>query len=149
LVERDSELSGALLDLMFELELVAAVFSDEAAVLKGAADAEEELIFFKRFEDVVVGTAADGFEGGRDVMDGGDHDDRNFGVIFAEPIEQLYAVHFGHDHVAQDEIRRGLFDLLLGSSAIAYGRAAITFRFEHGGNDFSNRFFIVDDQYLF
>ena len=82
------------------LKLVAAVFGDKAAVLKGAADAEEELVLFKRFEDVVVGTAADGFEGGRDVMDGGDHDDGNFGVVFAEPIEQLDAVHFGHDHVA-------------------------------------------------
>ena len=149
LSERDSELPGALFDLMLELELVAAVFRDEAAMLKSAADAEEELVFFEGLEDVVVSAATDGFESRGNVVDGGDHDDRDLGVVFTEPIEQLDAVHLGHDHVAQDKIRRGLFDLLLGSAAIAYGRAAITFRFEHGGNDFSNRFFIVDDQYLF
>lgn len=118
-------------------------------MLKSAAHAEEELILFEGLEDVIVGAAADGFESGGNVVNGCDHDHRDFGVIFAEPIEKFDAVHFGHDHVAKDEIRGGPFNLLLSSAAIAHGRAAIALRFEHGGNDFSNRFLIVDDQNLF
>jgi len=122
-----SKLRGAFFDLVFELELVAAVFRDQAAMLKSAANAEEELVFFKGLEDVVIGTPADGFQCGGDIVDGGDHDHRDFGVIFSEPIEQFDAVHFRHDHVAQDEIRRGAFNLLLSSAAIAHGRTAIAF----------------------
>ena len=120
-------MGSALLDLMLELDLIATVFGDEAAVLKRATDAEEELVFLKRLQDVIVGAAADGFEGGGDVVDGRDHDDRDFGVIFAKPIEKFDAVHFRHDHVAEDEIWRGPFNLLLSSAAIAHSRAAITF----------------------
>lgn len=94
------ELRGALLDLLFELELVAAVFRDEATVLKSPTDSQEELVFFKGLEDVVVSAAADGFESRGNVMDGCDHDHRDFGVVFAQPVEKLDAVHFGHDHVA-------------------------------------------------
>jgi hypothetical protein len=36
----------------------------------------------------------------------------------------------------------------LSSAPVTHGRAAIAFRFEHGGNNFSNRFFVIDDQYL-
>ena len=39
--------------------------------------------------------------------------------------------------------------MLLRSAAIAYRRTAITLRFKHGGNHFSNRFFVVHDQDLF
>src|SRR5208282_1158861 len=100
-------------------------------MLKSAADAEEELVFLERLEDVVVSAAPDGFQSCGNVMDGGNHDDGDFGVIFAKPIKQLDTVHFGHDHVAQHEVRRGPFDLFLSSAAIAYGRAAIAFGFEH------------------
>ncbi len=100
LSERTGEFRGALLDLVLELELVTAVFRDEAAVLQSAANAKKELVFFEGFKDVVVGAPANGFESGGDVVDGCDHDHRYFRVVFTQPIEQFDAVHFGHDHVA-------------------------------------------------
>jgi hypothetical protein len=33
-------------------------------------------------------------------------------------------------------------------TAIAHGHALVTERFEESGNDFSNSFFVVDDQYF-
>ncbi len=88
-------------------------------MLQGAADAEEELIFFEGLQDVVVGAATDGFEGGGNVVDGGDHDHGHFGVILPEPVEEFDAVHFRHDHVAQDQVRCDALDLVLGRAAIA------------------------------
>ena len=117
--------------------------------MERASNAEEELVFLERLENVVVGAAANGFEGGGDVVNGCDHDHRDFGVVFTEPVEELNTVHFGHDHVAEDKIGRGPCDLLLSSAAIANGGAAIALGFEHGGNDFSNRFFIVNNEDLF
>ena len=50
-------------------------------MLQRAAHAEKQLVFFERLEDVVIGAAANGFEGGGNVVDGGDHDHRDFGII--------------------------------------------------------------------
>src|SRR5262249_54535903 len=77
------------------------------------------------------------------------HDDGNFGVVLAEPIEEFDAIHFRHDHVAEDEIRRDALDLILGRSTIADRCAVIALGFEHGRNDFTNRFLVVDDEYVF
>jgi hypothetical protein len=118
-------------------------------MLQGTTDAQEELVFLKGLEDVVVGAPANGFQGGRDVVDGGNHDDRDFGVVLAEPIEELDAVHLGHDHVAEDEIRGDALDLLLGGAAVANRGAVIPLGFEHCRDDFADGFFVVHDQYIF
>src|SRR5438128_5367036 len=57
------ELRGALLDKLLQITLIIAVFDDQPAMLEGSSNAEEKLIFFKWLEDVVVGSAANGFEG--------------------------------------------------------------------------------------
>ena len=82
-------------------------------------------------------------------MDCGDHDHGDFGIVLAHPFEQLDAVHLGHDHVAQDEIGRGFLDLLLSHAAVLHGGAAIPFGLEHRRDDFSNRFLVIHDQYVF
>ena len=143
------ELRGAFFDELLEIALVGAVFHHQAAMLQRAANAEEKLVFLKRLEDVVVGAAANGFEGRGNVVDGGDHDHRDFGIVLAQPVEQFDAVHFRHDHVAQDEIGRDALDLVLRGAAVADGGAVIALRFEHGRNDFANGFFVVHDQYVF
>ncbi len=147
--ERAGKLGGALFDELLEVALVGAVFHDQAAMLQGAADAEEELVFLKGLEDVVVSAAADGFQSGRNVVDGGDHDNGNFRIVLAEPIEEFDAVHLGHDHVAEDEIGGEALDLVLCGAAVADGSTLVTLGLEHRRNDFANGFFVVNYQYVF
>ena len=90
------------------------------------------MILLEGLQDVVIGAATNGFESGGDVVDGGDHDDRDFGIILAEPVEEFNAVHLGHDHVAEDEVRGHALDLILGGAAVADRRALIALGFEHG-----------------
>ena len=49
-------------------------------MLQGASYAVEELVLFERLQNIVVSTATDRFEGGLDIVDGGNHDDGNLGV---------------------------------------------------------------------
>ena len=118
-------------------------------MLQGAANAEEELILLKGLEDVIVGAAADGLESGGDVVNGGDHDDGNVGLGFANPFEELEAIHLGHDHVAKNEIGGEAEHLLLGKAAIADDAAGKSLGLQQGGHDFANRLFVVDDQDFF
>jgi hypothetical protein len=94
------ESSGTFLDFFLEIGLVVADFDDQAAVLKGALDAVVKLVFLERFQDVIVGTAADGFEGRGNVVDGGDHNNGYFWVEAVQPVEESDAVHLRHNHVA-------------------------------------------------
>src|SRR5437763_99344 len=50
-------------------------------MLEGPSNAEEKLILFKGLEDVIVGSAANGFQGCGNVVDGRDHDDRYFRIV--------------------------------------------------------------------
>src|SRR5581483_9732735 len=108
-----------------------------------------ELVLFKRLQDVIVGAAANGFERGLDIVDGRNHDDGDFRVVLTQPFEQLDAVHFRHDHVAQDEIGRGAFNLLLGGAAVVHGGAAVAFGFEHGRNDLADCLFVINHKDVF
>src|SRR5580704_13834422 len=112
------ELGGAFFDELFEVALVGSVFHDQAAVLQSAANAEEELIFLKGLEDVIVSAAANGFESGGNIVDGGDHDHRDFGIVLTKPVQELDAIHLGHDHVAQNEIGCDALDLVLSRTAV-------------------------------
>ncbi len=64
-------------------------------------------------------------------MDRGNHDDGNFRVVTAEPIEQLEAVHFRHDQIEQDEVRRLLANRFLSDPPIAKSGAMIAAGFQH------------------
>src|SRR5262249_26241112 len=130
--DRAGKLSGALFDHQLEIALIGAVLHDQATVLQSAPNAEEQLVFLKGLEDVVVSAATDRFEGGLDVVDGGDHNHRNFRVELAHPLKEFDAVHLRHDHVAKDEVRSELLNLFLGSAAVVAGRAAIALGLEHG-----------------
>jgi hypothetical protein len=81
--ESGLELGGFVVHLLLEVNLVVAVFDDQAAVLEGASYAVEELVFFEGLQNVVVGAAADGFKRSGDIMDGSDHDDGDLGVKVA------------------------------------------------------------------
>jgi hypothetical protein len=82
-------------------------------------------------------------------VDGGDHNHRNFWIVLAEPFKELDAVHFRHDHVAEDQIGGGALDNILRRPTVTDRRAVITLGLEHGGNDFANGFFVVDHQNVF
>ncbi len=143
------ELCGALLDELFQVALVVTVFDDQPAVLQRSSHAQEELVLLERFEDVVIGSAANGFERRGNVVDGRDHDDRHFRIVLPHPFEEANPVHLRHDHVAQDKIGRCFFNLVLRDAAVLHGRAAIALGLEHGRDDLSNRLLIVHDQNVF
>src|SRR5712664_1646659 len=82
-------------------------------------------------------------------MNRGDHDYRDFRVVLAKPLQELDTVHLWHDHVAQHQVWSGPLDLVLCRAAVAYSRAAITLGLQHGGNDFADRFLVIDDKYVF
>src|SRR6267142_3464014 len=148
---RDSagELGGALFHQLLEIALVGAIFHDQAAMLQRAPDAQEKLVLLKRFQNVIVGAAADGFESGGNIVDGGDHDDRDFRIILTQPFQEFDAVHLRHDHVAEHQVRSGSLDLVLRSAPVAYRCAAIAFGLQHGGNDFADGFLVINDKYVF
>jgi len=107
------ELCGAFLDKLFEVALVIAVFDDQTAVLQRSSNAQKELVFLERLEDVVIGAAANGLQGCGNVVDGRDHDHRYFRIVLPHPFEQPDAVHFRHDHVAQDQVGGRFLHLVL------------------------------------
>ena len=119
------ELRSAFLDEMLQVALIVAVFDDQTAVLQRASNAQKELVLFEGLEDVVIGPATNGFESSGNVVDGGDHDHRHFGIVLPHPLEETDPVHLRHDHVAQNKVGRGLLDLVLGDAAILHGRAMI------------------------
>jgi hypothetical protein len=145
-LERGGQFRSLLLDFLLEVELVILVFGDELAVLPGAADGMEELVLLERFEDVVIGAAANGLERGGDVVDGGDHNDGDFRVETSEPIEKLDAIHFRHDHIAEDEVRRLFADELLCGAAVAKSNAVVAAGLQHRRNNFSDSLFIIHYQ---
>ncbi len=128
------------------LMLVILVFCDELAMLPGPPDSMEKLVLLEGFEDVVIGTAANGLKRGGDIVDGGDHDDGDFRVETAEPVKELDAIHLGHDHVAEDEVRRLLANKLLSGAAIAQSSAAVAAGLQHRGDNLPNGFFVVYNQ---
>ena len=140
------ERGSAFFDFAFQVRLVIANFDDQASMLQGAFHAVVELILLKGFQDVVVGAAANGFECGRNVVDGGHHNDRDFGVKAVQPIKKLDAVHFRHDHVAQDQVRSLLADIVLSGAAIAHCGTTVAARFEHGRYNLANGLFVVHYQ---
>ena len=107
------------------------------------------MVFFERFQDVVVGPAANRFQRRGNIMDGGHHDDGNLRVELANPVQQLDAVHLRHDHVAQNQVWRLFLDQILGGAPIAHRHALVAFRLQHGRNHFSNRFLVIHYKYLF
>ena len=109
-----AELGRALLDEFLQIPLVIPVLKNQPAMLQGAAHAHEELILFKRLQDVVVSTAPDRFQGCGNVVNRRDHNHRDFVVRDAEPVQELDAVHLGHDHVAQDQVGPKFAKLILG-----------------------------------
>ena len=118
-------------------------------MLQRAAHAKKELVFFKGLEDVVIGAAADGFEGRGNVVNRSDHDHRHFRIVLAHPFEEFEAIHLRHDHVAQDQVGSDFLHLLLCDASVLHGGAVIAFGFEHGRDDLSNGFFVIHDQYVF
>ena len=117
------------LDLLLQVDLVILVFGDELAVLPGASDGMEELVLLEGFQDVVISAAANSLESSGDVVDRRNHDDGNFRVVTAEPIEQLDAVYFWQDQIEEDKVRRLLADKFLSVAPVANGRTAIAARF--------------------
>ena len=148
LVESLLEPRGAIFHLLLEIALIFSVFVDEPTMLQRAAHAQEKLVLFKRLQDVVVGAATDGFERRGDVVDRRDHNDGHVGVKLTHPFQKLDAIHLRHDHVAQNQVGSGAFDVFLRNAAVVRHRAAVAFGFEHRRNDFSNRFFVVHDKYV-
>src|SRR5260370_578695 len=121
------ELRGALLDQLFKVALVVSVFDDHPPVLQCAPNAQKELILLERLQDVIIGPAANRFEGPGNVMNRCNHDHRHFRIVLPHPFQQPDAVHLRHNHVAQDKVGSCLFDLVLRNAAVVYGRAVIAF----------------------
>ncbi len=144
--KRVFQFGGALLHQAFEVFLVAAIFDDEAAMFERPANAHQQLVSFERFEDVVVGAAAHGFERRRNVVHRRDHDYRYVAVVRAQPGKQLQPVHFRHDHVAQDQIHGVLAERFQRLAAVADGEAPIPLRLQQGGDNLPDRFFVVGNQ---
>ena len=144
--KRGFQFGGALLHQAFQVLLVAAVLDDEAAMFERPANAHQQLVSLERFEDVIVGSAAHGFERGRDVMHRRDHDHRYVAVVRAQPGKQLQPVHLRHDHVAQHQVHGVLAERLQRLAAVAHGQALIPLRLQQGRDDLSDRFFVVGNQ---
>src|SRR5713226_5999702 len=149
LCQRAAELCGSFLDLLLQVALIIAVFDHQPPVLQRAPYAEKQLVLFERLQDVVIRPAANRFQRRRDVVDRRDHDHRHFRIVLPHPFQQFEPIHLRHDHVAQDQVRRGPLDLLLRDSPVVHRGTVVAFRLKHRGNDLSNRFLIVHDQYVF
>lgn len=72
-----------------------------------------------------------------------DHDHRDVGILVAKLGEQLEAVHFGHDNVAEDEVESVFAESVQGQAAIRADGAGVTLRFEERGNYFTDSFFVI------
>ena len=149
ILQRDGELLGAFGDELLEIALVGAIFDDQAAMFQRAADAEVQLIFFEGLQDVVVGAGTNGFESDGNIVHRCDHDHRNVGILIAKLGEQLEAVHFRHDDIAEDEVESIFAESVQGEAAIRADGAGVTLRFQKCGNYFANCFFVVDYEDFF
>ena len=143
------ELRRTLFHQLLKIPLIRAILHHQPAMLQRPPNTKKELILLKRLQDVVVCPAANRFQRRRDIVDRRHHNDRHFGVVLAQPVQQLDAIHLRHDHVAQNKVWRHPLDLVLRGPAVADGGALVPLRFEHRRNDLSNCLFVVYDQYVF
>ena len=112
-------------------------------MLERAANAEVQLIFFEGLQDVIVSAGANGFQSYGDIVHRGDHNHWDVGILIAEFGEQLEAVHFGHDNVAEDEVKGIPRESVQGQAAIRANGAGVTLRFQKRGNYFADSFFVI------
>ena len=117
-------------------------------MFQGSPDAEKKLVFFERFQDVIVGATANGLQCGRDIMHGRDHDHGDLRIMPTQPGEQLQAVHFRHQHVAEHHIGGIRLQMLNSQPAILYRRAMISLILEQGRDDLAYRLLIIHNEDL-
>src|SRR3954467_11578905 len=76
--ERAGELCRPLFDELFQASLVSAILGHQATMLQSAANSEEQLIFFKGLQNVVISPATYGFQSRGNVVDRRYHYHRDF-----------------------------------------------------------------------
>ena len=108
LVHGFAQAAGAGGDHVFEIVEVEILLLSEAAVFDCARDDAFKLGALEGFEEIVNGAAAEGVGGDVDVVDGGEHDDGEVGVVSGELIEEADAVGAGHHDVGEDEVVGGV-----------------------------------------
>ncbi len=84
-----------------ELVLEPDVLAPEPPVLEGPADGHEEVVVLEGLLDVVEGPLLHGRDGRFDRGVGGDDDDHGIGIDPLQPVEDLDAVHAGHEQVEE------------------------------------------------
>ena len=132
----------------FKVALVVPVLKHQVPVFERPPHAKIELVFFERLKDIVVRASPDRFERRREVVHRRDHDDRDVGVSLVQPLDQAEAVHFRHDHVAEDQIHRLLTEVLLSQATVAHRSTLVPLSFEERRDNFPNGFFVVNNKYL-
>jgi len=89
-------------------------------MLQRAAYTRNSWSFFERLQNVVVRAAPDRFQRRGNIVYRRNHNYGHVRVVFAHPVQQLYAVHFRHDHVAEHEVRRDALYVVLRSPAVVH-----------------------------
>ena len=144
LVHGFAEPAGAGGDHVFEIVEVEILLLAEASVFDCAGDDAFELGALEGFEEIVNGAAAEGVGGDVDVVDGGEHDDGEAGVVSCELIEEADAVGAGHHDVGEDEVVGGvLLEVRQGLFCAFDDGCGVAAAGEQGGDDGAHGGFIV------
>ena len=146
LAEGVFQLARALPYQLLQISLVIAIFDQQAAMFQRSTHAEKKLVLLERFQDVIVGAAANRLECGGHVVHGRDHDHGELRIMRAQPRKQLQAIHFRHQHVAEDQVGGILLQVLNGQPTIPHCRARISLALEHGRDDLAYRLFVIHDK---
>ena len=126
---------------------IQSVLFAEATVLDGSEDDAFKFGALEGFEEIVDGAAAEGAGDDVDVVDGGEHDDGDAGVVGAEMVEEGESVGAGHHDVGEDEVVVGvLLEASDGVFGAFSGVDGVSAAGEKGCCDCSHGFFVVDYQ---
>src|SRR4030042_5099340 len=87
------------------------IFLDKPSLLQGPPDSKFDLVQFKRFADVVVGSFTDGLDGSLNGSEGSDHDHGGVRSVLFEESKHLHPVFLPHSHIRDDNVEKIVFPL--------------------------------------
>ena len=126
------------------------VFSPKTLRLQGAFDRQQDAVSFEGLLDKVVGTLANGGNGGFDVSVARNDEHRKIGIVLLDFVQHLQTVEAASLQPDVQDHERGPSgpDLAQGAVAVASGTRIIPLVREDTGNKFPDVGLVVDDQHI-
>src|ERR1700722_17516220 len=115
-------------------------------MIERALHGVQQLLALKRLEEVVVGSATHGVNGYADIVNGGDHDDRQIGLKGVDALEESDAVDVVHHDVSEHKIKGVQLQSVESVAAVGGLLDCVSLALKSGGDHGADGGLVVDDE---